>query len=79
MAKKIVWSDEARADVRAIDRATAIWLLQGLARFAFTESGDGLDEAKADVRTLDQPTAMRIFEGILHFARSGAGDVVALQ
>ncbi len=40
MAKKIVWSDEARADVRAIDRATALWLLQGLARFALTESGD---------------------------------------
>jgi mRNA interferase RelE/StbE len=40
MAKKIVWSDEARADVRAIDRATALSLLQGLARFAFTESGD---------------------------------------
>ena len=40
MAKKIVWSDEARADVRAIDRATALWLLQGLARFTLTESGD---------------------------------------
>jgi mRNA-degrading endonuclease RelE of RelBE toxin-antitoxin system len=40
MAKKIVWSDEARADVRAIDRATALGLLQGLARFALTESGD---------------------------------------
>ena len=40
MAKKIVWSDEARADMRAIDRATALRLLQGLARFALTESGD---------------------------------------
>ena len=40
MAKKIVWSDEARADVRAIDRSTALGLLTGLARFALTESGD---------------------------------------
>ena len=40
MAKKIIWSDEARADVRAIDRSTALGLLEGLARFAFTESGD---------------------------------------
>ena len=40
MAKKIIWSDEARADVRAIDRSTALGLLEGLARFVFTESGD---------------------------------------
>lgn len=40
MAKRIVWSEEARADVRSIDRSTALRLLNGLARFAFTESGD---------------------------------------
>jgi mRNA-degrading endonuclease RelE of RelBE toxin-antitoxin system len=40
MAKSIIWSDEARADVRAIDRSIALGLLEGLARFAFTESGD---------------------------------------
>ena len=65
MAKKIVWSDEARADVRAIDRATALWLLQGLARFALTESGDvkqleGYDPfasaiAKTPIADLRQP------------------------
>jgi len=40
MAKKIIWSDAARADIGAIDRSTALGLLKGLARFAFTESGD---------------------------------------
>jgi mRNA interferase RelE/StbE len=40
MAKKITWTDQARADVRAIDRDTAIDLLHGLARFVATEEGD---------------------------------------
>jgi hypothetical protein len=58
MAKKIVWSDEARADMRAIDRSTALGLLNGLARFAFTESGDvkqleGYDPAQFRLRLGD--------------------------
>jgi mRNA-degrading endonuclease RelE of RelBE toxin-antitoxin system len=40
MAKKIVWTDQARADVRGIDRETAIDLLHRLARFLATEEGD---------------------------------------
>ena len=42
--KKIVWSAEARADVRRIDRATAMRILTAIHRFA--ESGQG------DVREL---------------------------
>jgi|HubBroStandDraft_4_1064222.scaffolds.fasta_scaffold246827_3 mRNA-degrading endonuclease RelE of RelBE toxin-antitoxin system len=40
MAKKIVWTDQARAEVRAIDRDTAIDLLHRLARFLAAEEGD---------------------------------------
>jgi mRNA-degrading endonuclease RelE of RelBE toxin-antitoxin system len=40
MAKRIVWTDQARADVRAIDRETALELLRGLARFAATGEGN---------------------------------------
>jgi mRNA-degrading endonuclease RelE of RelBE toxin-antitoxin system len=40
VAKKILWSDQAKADVRAIDRETALDLLQRLARFLSTEQGD---------------------------------------
>jgi mRNA-degrading endonuclease RelE of RelBE toxin-antitoxin system len=40
MAKKIAWTDQARADVRAIDRETAIDLLHRLARVLETEEGD---------------------------------------
>lgn len=40
MPKKIAWSDQAKSDVRAIDRDTALDLLHRLARFLETEQGD---------------------------------------
>jgi mRNA-degrading endonuclease RelE of RelBE toxin-antitoxin system len=40
MAKKIEWTDAARADLRRIDRKAAVRILEGLARFLFTEEGD---------------------------------------
>jgi mRNA-degrading endonuclease RelE of RelBE toxin-antitoxin system len=40
MARRVIWSDEARADVRAIDRSTALRILQRLARFASSAVGD---------------------------------------
>lgn len=40
MAKKIGWTEQAKADVRAIDREAAIDLLNGLARFLAIEEGD---------------------------------------
>jgi len=40
MAKKIEWTDGARADLRRIDREAARRILEGLARFLFTEEGD---------------------------------------
>ena len=48
MAKRVLWSVEARADVRAIDRDTALRLLKALDRFLKTDSGnvkrlDGFD------------------------------------
>ena len=40
MAKRVIWSTEARADLRVIDRETALRLLKALARFLKTEAGD---------------------------------------
>ena len=40
MAKSIEWTDVARADVRRLDRETAMRILEGLSRFLFTEEGD---------------------------------------
>ena len=40
MAKRALWTAEARADVRSIDRETAMRLLKSLSRYLTTESGD---------------------------------------
>ena len=40
MAKKIAWTGQAKADVRAIDQRTAMRIPHGLARFTQTEEGD---------------------------------------
>jgi mRNA-degrading endonuclease RelE of RelBE toxin-antitoxin system len=40
MPKKILWTDRAKHDLRAIDREIALDILHGLARFVSTEIGD---------------------------------------
>jgi mRNA-degrading endonuclease RelE of RelBE toxin-antitoxin system len=40
MPRKVAWTDQAKADLRAIDRPTALRILHGLARFLATEEGD---------------------------------------
>ena len=40
MAKRVIFSVEAHADIRAIDRDTAVRLLKALARFLETEAGN---------------------------------------
>jgi hypothetical protein len=40
MAQRVIFSDEARADLRAIDRETALRLLKALAWFLETGAGD---------------------------------------
>ena len=40
MVKHIQWSDEARADLRAMDQNTALHLLKSFARFLKTGTGD---------------------------------------
>jgi mRNA-degrading endonuclease RelE of RelBE toxin-antitoxin system len=40
MAKKVEWTEPAKADLRAIDQPTALRILHSLARYAATEEGD---------------------------------------
>jgi hypothetical protein len=40
MAQRVIFSGEARADIRAIDRDTALRLIEALARFLRTETGN---------------------------------------
>jgi plasmid stabilization system protein ParE len=40
VAKRVVWTEQARIDVRAIERQTAWQILKTLARYAKTGEGD---------------------------------------
>jgi mRNA interferase RelE/StbE len=40
MALHIDWTDEARADVRALDRSTAMRIFEGVHRYALSGEGD---------------------------------------
>ena len=40
MALSIEWTDEARADIRALDRTTAMQIFDGLYRYAVSGVGD---------------------------------------
>lgn len=58
MAKKTAWTDQARADVRAMDRESAMTLLHGLARFVATGQGNlkrlhGIDPPELRLRLGD--------------------------
>ena len=64
--KQIVWTDQAKSDVRALDKATALRILHALHRFA--ESGAG------DVKTLRGDTEeirLRIGDYRLFFVHTG--------
>ena len=41
MAKRIVWTEQAKADVRAIEQTIALQILKTLARYAQVGEGDG--------------------------------------
>jgi plasmid stabilization system protein ParE len=40
MAKRIVWTEQAKADVRGIERPIAMQILKTLARYAWTGEGN---------------------------------------
>ena len=40
MSKRVGWTDRAKADLRAIDQATALRILQSISRYLEFETGD---------------------------------------
>ena len=40
MGKNVIWNDQAKAELRAIDQATALRILHALARYLDTGEGD---------------------------------------
>ena len=77
MGRRAIFSDEARADVRAIDRETALRLLETLARFLETQAGD-----VKQLRGFDPPLyRLRIGDWRVIFRKSGdeSIDVVRVR
>jgi mRNA-degrading endonuclease RelE of RelBE toxin-antitoxin system len=64
MAKRIAFTDQAKADLRAIDQRTALQILKTLARFAQSEEGNvkrlqGVDPPLYRLRTQDHRVIFR--------------------
>jgi len=75
MPQKVIFSTEARADLRAVDRETALRLLKALARFLVTDAGN--------VKRLegsDPPQyRLRIGDWRFIFRKSGDGAIEILR
>ena len=74
MAKRIIWTDQAIADVRAIEQKTALQILKTLARFAKTEEGNvrqlaGVEPPQFRLRTQDHRVFFHVREDTLEIIR----------
>ncbi len=75
MAQRIIFSDEARADIRAIDRETAMRVLHGLARLVATEAGD-----IKQLQGYDPPRfRLRVGDYRILYRRLGDGDLQIIR
>jgi len=72
MAKKVVWTERAKGDIRALGQQTAMHDLHCLARFAATEKGD--------VKRLQgiQPPEFRLRVGDYRVRFSDRGDAIEI-
>jgi mRNA-degrading endonuclease RelE of RelBE toxin-antitoxin system len=71
--RRIAWTEQAKADVRRLDRATALRILHALHRFAESGSGD-LKTLQGDVAEL----RLRVGDYRLFFVLTG-DDVVEVR
>ena len=71
MPQRVIFSVEARADLRAIDRETALRLLKALARFLATDTGN-----VKQLEGFDPPRyRLRIGSWRFIFRKSGGGAI----
>jgi mRNA-degrading endonuclease RelE of RelBE toxin-antitoxin system len=71
MAIKIDWSEDARTDIRALDRTTAMFIFEGLLRYVQTGHGDvkalqGEFAGRLRLRIGDYRVVFSPIEGGLH-------------
>jgi len=71
MPQRVIFSTEARADLRAIDQETALRLLKALARFVATDAGN-----VKQLEGFDPPQyRLRIGDWRFIFRKSGDGAI----
>lgn len=74
MAKRIVWTERARSDLRGIDQPVALQILKTLARYAFTGEGNvkqlrGMQPPLLRLRAQDHRIFLRDKGDFLEIAR----------
>jgi len=74
MAKRIVWTEQAKADVRAIEQPIALQILKTLARYAQAGEGDtkhlrGIDPPLIRLRAQDHRVFFRDRADYLEISR----------
>jgi mRNA-degrading endonuclease RelE of RelBE toxin-antitoxin system len=75
MPQRVLFSPDARADLRGIDRETALRLLKSLARFLETNAGD-----VKRLEGFDPPQyRLRIGDWRLIFGKSGEGAIEVVR
>ena len=75
MPQRILFSVEARADLRAIDRETAMRLLNALARFLVTDAGN-----VKQLEGFDPPRyRLRVGDWRIIFRKSGASGIEVVR
>ena len=75
MTQRVIFSIEARADLRAIDRETALRLLKALARFLATDAGN-----VKQLEGFDPPRyRLRIGNWRVIFRKSGDGVIEIIR
>ncbi len=75
MPQRVIFSTAARADIRAIDRETALRLLRALARFLVDDTGD-----VKQLEGFDPPRyRLRIGSWRIVFRKSGGGAIEILR
>jgi len=75
MPQRVIFSVEARADLRAIDRETALRLLKALARFLATDTGN-----VKQLGGFEPPRyRLRIGDWRVVFRKSGDGDIEVVR
>jgi mRNA-degrading endonuclease RelE of RelBE toxin-antitoxin system len=72
MGKSVIWSDQAKAQLRVIDQATALRILHALARY--------LDTGEGDVKRLQdiEPPEFRLRVGDYRVRFYDQGDTIRI-